>query len=292
MSKNKLLPAIAFAATLSALPCASFAQTKGIPTFDISTFMQAQEMVAGQLEQLEKMTQDYLLQYQKYENMVRNTIAPSVYTWSKIQETAMQLERDRARIENFANSISENGLESYFDKFKDVSYYAGSSCWNASGECTGEQLFDVRLLDYESSMAQHATTQDNLQSLNTILKSDGSLEKDFKTLQKLEEDAVLAGNDKTGGMLQVMQANNQFQAENLRQMLELRKMFAQQNRMIAMEKLAEQNKTARAKVYFDSIEQSSLDALRASRKNNQSYSVNSNNGGNGCIADMHDNCDL
>lgn len=294
MSKKRILPVVIFSAALSALPCVSFAQTKGIPTFDISTFMQAQEMVAGQLEQLEKMTQDYLLQYQKYENMVRNTVAPTVYTWSKIQETAMQLERDRARIEKFANGISENGLDSYFDKFKDVAYYSGSSCWNASGECTGEQLWDMRLFEYQKNKMQQLATQDNLQSLNAVLKKDGSIEQDLKRLAELQESARKAGDDKDGGMLKVMQANNQFQSEILKQNLELRKMIAQQNQMIAMEKLVKQDELNQAKAYFDNVEQRAFDALSAGRKNANSSAFESGNvtGSNGCVADMHDNCEL
>lgn len=290
MSKKRILPVVIFSAALSALPCVSFAQGTGIPTFDISTFMQVQEMVAGQLEQLEKMTQDYLLQYQKYENMVRNTVAPTVYTWSKIQETAMQLERDRARIESLFNAInSSTGREAYFDKFKDVSYYAGSSCWNASGECTGEQLYDIKVFEYQKNAMQNLATQDNLQSLNTVLKKDGSIDDDLKRLEELQKSAEQAGNDKTGGLLQVMQANNQFQAENIRQNLELRRMIAQQNRMITMEKLAKQDATNQAKAYYENIEQNAFDSLRAGRKNSNN-SVES--GSIGCIADVHDNCNL
>lgn len=291
MSKKRILPVVIFSAALSALPCVSFAQTgTGIPTFDVSTFMQAQEMVAGQLEQLEKMTQDYLLQYQKYENMVRNTVAPTVYTWSKIQETAMQLERDRARIEKFANAInSSNGIEAYFDKFKNPSYYAGSSCWNASGECTGEQLWDIEAFETAQQEMQYASLRDNNESLNNVLKKDGSIEQDLKRLAELQESARKAGDDKDGGMLKVMQANNQFQSEILKQNLELRKMIAQQNQMIALEKQAEFDKEAKSQAIFKSREVAPLQALKT-----RSISVNgsSSSGYKDCGNDLSLGCGL
>ena len=261
MKMDKKLFMVIASAMLFSVPFVARAQGTGIPTFDYSTFLQAQEQVAGQLEQLEHMVQDYMLQYQKYENMLRNTIAPTAYTWSKIQETANKLENYRQKIETFASNFDGN-LENYFDKFQNLSYYSGSSCWNASGECSSDQVWQKRQFEEEKSNAQFAVIQANVRSLADTLKEGGSIEKDLQTIDQLQKDAEKAGNDTDGGMLKVLQANNQFQAEILRQQVELRKIIAQQNQMIAMQKQAELDNSAQAKAIFQNREQAGFEALR------------------------------
>ncbi len=112
----------------------------------------------------------------------------------------------------------------------------------------------------------------------------------LKRLAELQESARKAGDDKDGGMLKVMQANNQFQSEILKQNLELRKMIAQQNQMIALEKQAEFDKEAKSQAIFKSREVAPLQALRT-----RSISVNGSGGSSGykdCGNDLSLGCGL
>ena len=165
---------------LFASPC--FAS--GIPVVDAANLTQnLQDYIENLAQGVQQLT-DYALQVKQYENellrydeMVKNRIAPAAYLYDRINN----LQREFTNVYNGAEAIKRKygDLDSYLSRYGDPTFYMGGACYN-NGQCNLDQLDD-----YNTKYTQAA-----IQKLNDLRDS---LETQFASLERskeLNEDSI------------------------------------------------------------------------------------------------------
>ncbi len=186
----------------------------GIPVIDGANLQQnavsaleAIEHTANQIAQLENMIT-------RYENMVKNTIAPATYLWSKAHHTIATLQQAYAKVKGYTETLAN--LDDYLSKFKDVNYYSNSPCFKKGG-CSEEEkkaISDVALIAAQSEKEASDAM------LRNVKMQMEQLEKDAKELEKLQQEAE--GDD---GHMKALVRANEFAAKLNHQTILLRSML-------------------------------------------------------------------
>lgn len=170
----------------------------GIPVVDSANLTQNLQSYIESLSQGVQQLTDYALQVKQYENellrydeMVKNRIAPAAYLYDRINN----LQREYTSIYNGAEAIKRKygDVDAYLSRYGDSTFYMGGACYNG-GQCNLEQLDEYntrytraalqKLEDLRDSLeTQYASlersktlTDDTIDSLRSQLKnSDGAL---------------------------------------------------------------------------------------------------------------------
>lgn len=181
----------------------------GIPVVDAANLTQNLQDYIENLSQGVQQLTDYALQVKQYENellrydeMVKNRIAPAAYLYDRINN----LQREYNSIYNGAEAIKRKygDVDAYLSRYGDPTFYMGGACYQG-GQCNLEQLDEYhtrytqaaiqKLEDLRDSLeTQYASlerskqiTEDSIDSLRSQLKaSDGAL----KAQQTLGDIAV------------------------------------------------------------------------------------------------------
>jgi P-type conjugative transfer protein TrbJ len=212
----------------------------GIPVFDglnlqqnLVSAMEAVESTANQITQIENMVA-------RYENMVKNTLAPATYLWEKATETLSTLQGAYDKVQGYADTLQN--LDDYMSKFKDVNYYSNSPCFRKGG-CSAEELQAIE--DVQLIATQSEKDASDAMMRNVKVQMD-LLEKDAEEIQKLQDSAQDAD-----GYMKAMAAANQFSAKLNAQAVLMRSMMATMMYSMATEQQARVQKESLQKANFD-----------------------------------------
>lgn len=207
----------------------------GIPVFDsgnlTQNIMTAIESVAQTLKQIEQ----YQTQLQQYENMLQNTLAPAAYIWDQAQSTIARLLATQNTLAYYQNQLGS--LDTYLSKFKDVSYYRSSPCFNGSGGCTPSEK---AAMEENRRLANESQKKANDALFRSLDKQQDALTSDAHNLQQLQGRAQGAT-----GQLQAIGYANQLASQQANQLLQIRAMLLAQQNAIAAKAAADQDQAAR-----------------------------------------------
>lgn len=199
------------------------AHAAGIPVLDVSNLGQTTMTAIEAVKQTAKQVQQYALQLQQYENMVRNTLAPAAYIWSEVGRTQNNLASIQAKYDYYTNG----GVEKYLERFGNVGYYRGSQNFN----------LDMFLQNKEEAIDSSKKANDAL--AKTIDQQRSDLRKDAAELQKLQLQV-----QGYSGQMEAAQGTNQLLAQQNSQLLQLRSALLTQAQAINAQMIQENSEKA------------------------------------------------
>ena len=88
----------------------------GIPVFDAANLQQSAISAVEAVNQTLKQIEQYALQLQQYEDMIKNSIAPAAYVWDQAQRTMNKI------------IALQNQVEFYMSKAGNVDTYLRKYC--------------------------------------------------------------------------------------------------------------------------------------------------------------------
>lgn len=160
--------------------------------------------------------EQYLLEYDKYQNMVQNTTAPLTSIWSQASSTMNQFQGLMGGLPQYSN-----GVNSFLTKFPTLQNYTSNTCISTNS-CTSADLATLQNTQIEASNAQMSANQ---AALETINHQQTALQTDAYNLQQIQTGAQGAT-----GQLQAIGYSNQIAAQQAYQTMQLRAtLLAQQN---------------------------------------------------------------
>ncbi|MEE9102995.1 MULTISPECIES: P-type conjugative transfer protein TrbJ [Pseudomonas] len=212
----------------------------GIPVIDganlTNNVMTAVESVAQTLKQVEeyaKQVQQYQTQLDQYENMIQNTAAPAAYIWDQANATINKLMAAQDMLNYYTNQAGS--LDSFLDKYKDVSYYKSSKCFTGGG-CTSA---DWKGMQESQESANEAQKLANDSLYKGIEQQQASLKSDARRLEQLQTAATTAD-----GQVKAIQYANQLASHQSNQLLQIRGLLLAQQQVLAAESSARTNAQA------------------------------------------------
>ena len=224
---------LALVANLAAPP-----PSRAIPVFDAGNF--AQNVVTA-IESVDQ-TLTQVLQYQnqllQYEELVRNGLAPAVYTWDRLVSIHNKLETLATALKNYRHWL--NDLQDYLGKFGDLDYYRSAHCYASDLSCPASEwariLGNSKDLEGLGSEARKKTLDRLMRSLES---SEGELDEEAQNLRKLQRQSQDAK-----GQLQAIQAGNQLASAEVHQLMQMREIMVALYRAVAVLLLVEQTREA------------------------------------------------
>jgi type IV secretion system protein TrbJ len=229
-----LLVTVLVAALSLGLPSSS----RAMPVYDAGNF--AQNLVSA-IEAVDQgLTQ--VLQWQnqllQYEEMVRNGLAPAVYTWDRLVSINNKLHTIARTLKNYRHWLRD--LEDYLSKFADLDYYRSARCYASDLSCPASEwariLRESQDLHGLGSEAKKKTLDQLMRSLEA---SEGELEDEADNLHKLQRQAQNAK-----GHMQALQAANQLASAEVHQLMQLRAIMVAHYRAVAVQALVAQAQEA------------------------------------------------
>ncbi|SEA65596.1 P-type conjugative transfer protein TrbJ [Nitrosospira multiformis] len=215
---NRALTAAAMIAGLSVLPVQTL-QAGGIPVFDAANMQQNVISAIEGVNQTMKMVEQYQLQLLQYENMLRNSVAPTAYVWNQAQMTTMRLMGAMNTLQYYRNQAGS--LDGYLLRYQNPSYYMNSPCFGPNG-CTVEErshLETNRRLNADGEKLANDAMIRSLELQELELQADAAR---LEQLQRNAEDAP--------GQMAAIQAANQLASNQASQLMQIRALLiAQQN---------------------------------------------------------------
>lgn len=179
------------------------------------TTITAKENVAQTLKQI----QQYQTQLQQYENMLRNTAAPTMNIWDQAQATMNGLRRSIDTLNYYKETLGS--VDNYLSKFKDTAAYQSSPCYSVSG-CTPEQWREMKDTERFGSEAQKRANDSLFRGLD---QQQDAMVADARQLERLQASAQGAE-----GQMQAIGYANQLASNQANQLLQIRGLLiAQQN---------------------------------------------------------------
>lgn len=195
----------------------------GIPTIDLTNIVQSTITAIESVAQTAKQVQQYQKQLQEYQNMLKNTLKPANYIWSDAQQTIQNLLAAADSLQYYRNQLG--GIDSYLDKFGDLEYYKGLSCFTANG-CTQA---DRQKIEKSRRVASKTRLHANDAMLRGLKKQQQTLTRDAQKLRQLQ-----AAAEGAQGRMAALQYANQFAAQQASQLLQMRSLLvAQQHALVA-----------------------------------------------------------
>ena len=213
-----------------------------IPVFDGGNF--AQNLVSA--IELVDQTLTQALQYQnqllQYEEMIRNGLAPAVYTWDRITSIQNKLRTIAGTLRDYRHWIRD--LDDYLSKFGDLDYYRSARCYGSDLSCP-ESEWDRILRESQEmhglgSESRKKTLDQLMRALDT---SDQELGEESANLARLQRQAQAAE-----GHMQALQAGNQLASAEVHQLMQIRIVMVAQYRAVAVQLLVEQAREAQQTV--------------------------------------------
>lgn len=209
------------------------ADATGIPVFDASNLTEsiitAQEAVAQTLKQVEQ----YALQLQEYENMLKNTLAPAAYVWDQAQRTIQNLMGAIDTLNYY--KAQAGGLDAYLSRFQDVAYYKSSPCFSAAGCSEAERA----AMETNRELASEGQKKANDALFRALDRQQQAIEADASRLETLQVAAQTAD-----GQMQALQYANMLASQQANQLLQIRAMLMAQQEASVMRAQAELDREA------------------------------------------------
>lgn len=224
-----------FAITLLALRPSTAAS---MPVFDAGNFAQNLVTAIEAVDQTLTQILEYQNQLAQYEEIVRNGLAPAVYTWDRLVSIQQKLQTIAESLRNWRHWLRD--LDDYLSRFGDLDYYRSARCYGSDLSCP-ESEWD-RIL--RESMDLHGlASESQKKTLDHLLRaldaSDTELVEEGQNLERLQRQAQSAE-----GQLQAIQAGNQLASAQAHQLMQMRAIMVAQYRAAAMQALATQSISA------------------------------------------------
>jgi len=196
----------------------SSAKAGGIPVVDAANISQTTVAAVENVAQRIKQLHQYQTQLKQYENMIRNTLAPSAYVWA-------QAELTMNRVINASDSIKyykqrNGGLQGYMQRYRNVNYYRTSPCFQPGAKCSDSAWSLIRQGQNESTEAEKSAADSVLRGLN---EHQNRMPLDSAHLQILQSNAQTAE-----GQMSAIQYANQLAGYQANQLLQMRAMMIAQ----------------------------------------------------------------
>jgi P-type conjugative transfer protein TrbJ len=180
----------------------------------------------------------YKNQLLQYDEMVRNGLAPAVYTWDRIESIHNKLETLAYALTHYRHWLKD--LEDYLSKFGDLDYYRSAHCYGSNLSCPQAEwariLGDNKDLEGLASESRKKTLDRLMRSLDA---SEGELDDEAKNLHKLQRQSQTAQ-----GQMQAIQAGNQLASAEVQQLMQMREIMVALYRSVAVLLLAQQTREA------------------------------------------------
>lgn len=205
------------------------ARAGGIPVFDAANLQQTAISAVEAVNQTLKQIEQYALQLQQYEDMIKNSIAPAAYVWDQAQWTMNRIIALQNQVEFYMNQAGD--IDTYLRKFGSVSAYRGSPYFKAATEENRKAIMEAEELGSEAQK----NANDNV--VRTLENQQEALKKDAANLESLQAHAQGAQ-----GRLEAIQYANQLSSNQANQLLQLRGLLMAQ---IAAENARAQTVAAR-----------------------------------------------
>lgn len=206
----------------------------GIPVIDGTNLeqniMTAIESVAQTLKQIEQ----YQTQLQQYENQLQNTLAPAAYIWDQAQSTINGLMNAVNTLDYYKQQLGS--LDSYINKFQDVSYYRGSPCFSSAG-CSEAEWEAMRSVEQVASESQKKANDALFRGLD---RQQTALKDDARQLERLQQAAQGAN-----GQMQALGFANQLASQQANQLLQIRGLLIAQQNAVTTRMQAQADKESR-----------------------------------------------
>lgn len=204
----------------------------GIPVLDVSNLGQTTMTAIEAVKQTAKQVEQYALQLQQYENMVKNTLAPAAYVWSEVGRMQNKLISIQDQYDYYKNG----GVDNYLQKFGNVSYYRSSENFN----------LDMFLKNKEEAIDSSKKANDAL--AKTIDQQRSDLREDAANLQDLQRQV-----QGYAGQMEAAQGTNQLLAQQNNQLLQLRAALLTQAQAVNAKMVQENSEKAMEEAWLDKI---------------------------------------
>ena len=205
------------------------AKAGGIPVFDAANLQQTTLSAIEAVNQTLKQIEQYALQLQQYEDMIKNSVAPAAYVWDQAQRTMNKVIALQNQIEFYMEQGGD--VDSYLRKFGNLSTYRGSPYFKAATEENRKTLMEAEELGSEAQKNANDNVVRTLEQQQTALKEDAA---NLETLQ--------ANAQSSQGRMEAIQHANQLASHQANQLLQLRGLLMAQ---IAAENARAQTVAAR-----------------------------------------------
>jgi P-type conjugative transfer protein TrbJ len=237
-SKRRSVLACLVLIALVAMP----SSTQAIPVFDPGNFAQNLVSAIELVDQSLTQVMQYQNQLLQYEEMVRNGLAPAVYTWDRIVSIQNKLHTIASTLRNYRHWVRD--LDDYLSKFADLDYYRSARCYGSDLSCPESEW--ERILR-ESQQMHGLGSESRKKTLDQLMRTLETSEQDMveesANLEKLQREAQAAK-----GHMQALQAGNQLASAEVNQLMQIRIIMVAQYRAIAVQLLVEQTREAQQAV--------------------------------------------
>lgn len=204
-----------------------FHSPEAIEALDLLLIISAVEAVNQTLKQIEQ----YALQLQQYEDMIKNSIAPAAYVWDQAQRTMNKIIALQNQVEFYMSQAGN--VDTYLRKFGNVAAYRGNPYFQSGGgtEENRKALLEAEELGSKAQKNANDNVVKTLENQQTALKADAA------NLEQLQAKA-----QSSQGRMEAIQYANQLASHQSNQLLQLRGLLMAQ---IAAENARDQTVTAR-----------------------------------------------
>ncbi|HHE3712885.1 TPA: P-type conjugative transfer protein TrbJ [Pasteurella multocida] len=183
----------------------------GIPTFDGASVVQNTITALNTVQQYMQQIQEYKTQLLQYENQLKNSLAPAAYIWSEALKTMNDLQRTVNDLKALRSQLGD--VNTYLEKFGDISYYQNASCYTNQSRCHEEFHKQRQEFSKLQKAANDALTKG-------ISAQNDAIIYDSQKLQQLQSRAQTAQ-----GQMEALQYANQLAAAQNNQMLQFRQIM-------------------------------------------------------------------
>jgi P-type conjugative transfer protein TrbJ len=220
----------------------------GFPVFDGTNLSQNIVTAINQVTQVSKQIQQYQTQLNQYEVALRNTVAPAVYIWDQAQTTMNNLVNATDTLNYYKTQLGS--MNGYLNKFRDVSFYSTSPCFNASGSCTAAQIQSIR-----NSMQWQidAEKKANDAAMKGLDMQQASLSSDASRLRNLQSSAQGAS-----GQLEAIGYANQLASSQTNQLLQIRSLLVSNQIAVATRQQVLADREAREQASSNSLRKNTM----------------------------------
>lgn len=209
-----------------------------MPVFDAGNFAQNLVTAIEAVDQTLTQILEYQNQLAQYEEIVRNGLAPGVYTWDRLLSIRDKLQTIGSSLRNWRHWLRD--LDDYLQRFADLDYYRSARCYGSDLSCPESEwariLRESQDLHGLASESQKKTLDHLMISLES---SENELADESENLERLQRQAQSAE-----GQMQALQAANQLASAQAHQLMQMRAIMVAQYRAAAMQALAEQSISA------------------------------------------------
>lgn len=146
----------------------------GIPVFDAANLQQSAISAVEAVNQTLKQIEQYALQLQQYEDMIKNSIAPAAYVWDQAQRTMNKIIALQNQVEFYMSQAGN--VDTYLRKFGNVAAYRGNPYFQSGGgtEENRKALLEAEELGSKAQKNANDNVVKTLENQQTALKADAA----------------------------------------------------------------------------------------------------------------------